>query len=152
MWHPTHFRGKCTKEHNCVTQTQRPHGTEKLNYLFVQVQRTGMQWWVHRKISGNIWWKVKRIPQCNFTYTESPDHTRQPITLENFSVVGRDWQSIARTIKESIFIWVNKPTLNETIGKYNLPHIWDGFLNNTPSQEPARTETSASAQNIIIET
>ena len=28
-------------------------------------------------------------------------------------------------IKESIFIRVNNPTLNQNIGKYNLSHIWD---------------------------
>ena len=35
-------------------------------------------------------------------------------------------------IKESIFIGVNNPTLNRNIGKFNLPHIWDRVLLNTP--------------------
>ena len=31
---------------------------------------------------------------------------------------------MSRYIKESIFIRVNNPTLNNNIGKFNLPHIW----------------------------
>ena len=38
----------------------------------------------------------------------------------------------ARTIKESIYIRVNNPTLNKNIGKLNLHHIWDRVLLNTP--------------------
>ena len=37
----------------------------------------------------------------------------------------------ARTIKESIFIRVNNPNLNQNIGKYNRSHIWDRVLFNT---------------------
>ena len=39
---------------------------------------------------------------------------------------------LARNIKESIFIRVNNSTLNNNIGKFNLPHIWDRVLLNTP--------------------
>ena len=39
---------------------------------------------------------------------------------------------IARTIKESIYIRVNNPTLNRNISKFNLHHIWDRVLLNTP--------------------
>ena len=34
-------------------------------------------------------------------------------------------------IKESINIRVNNPTLNNNIGKFDLPHIWDRVLLNT---------------------
>ena len=39
---------------------------------------------------------------------------------------------LSRYIKESIFIRVNNPTLNNNVGKFNLPHIWDRVLINTP--------------------
>ena len=39
---------------------------------------------------------------------------------------------MSRYIKESIFIRVNNPTLNNNIGKLNLPHIWDRVLINAP--------------------
>ena len=35
-------------------------------------------------------------------------------------------------ITKSIFIRVNNPTLNNNVGKFNLPHIWDRVLINTP--------------------
>ena len=38
---------------------------------------------------------------------------------------------LARNIKESIYIRVNNPTLNNNIGKFNLSHIWDRVLLNT---------------------
>ena len=48
-------------------------------------------------------------------------------------MIGKEGNGLARTIKESIFIKVNIPTLNRIIGKFNMPHIWDSFLLNTPS-------------------
>ena len=39
---------------------------------------------------------------------------------------------MSRYIKDSIFIRVNNPTLDNTISKFNLPHIWDRVLINTP--------------------
>ena len=40
--------------------------------------------------------------------------------------------NLARNIKESIFIRVNNPSLNNNIDKFNLPHIWHRVLLNTP--------------------
>ena len=63
-------------------------------------------------------------------------------TEDSFNIIGREDQGQAWTIKESIFIRVNNPTLNQNIGKYNLSHIWDRALFNTPglklcsSQQP----------------
>ena len=53
------------------------------------------------------------------------------IDNNSFNIIGReDWRQ-ARTIKESIYIRVNNPILNQNIGKYNLSHIWDRVLFNT---------------------
>ena len=57
--------------------------------------------------------------------------TGHTITEDRASIIGRENQGQARTIKESIFIRVNNPTLNQNIGKYNLDHIWDRVLFNT---------------------
>ena len=67
----------------------------------------------------------------------SPIHDHYNITghelsLNNFSIMGREDQSIARTIKEAILIRVNDPSLNRNIGKYQLPHIWDEVLVKSP--------------------
>ena len=56
--------------------------------------------------------------------------TGHSTTIENFSIVGREDQNIIRAIKEAIYIRVNNPSLNRNIGKYHLPHIWDGILLN----------------------
>ena len=53
-------------------------------------------------------------------------------TLDNFKITGREGNSLARTIEESMYIRVNNPTLNRNIGKYNLPHIWDKLLFSIP--------------------
>ena len=47
----------------------------------------------------------------------------------SFNIIGREDQGQARTIKESIYIRVNNPTLNQNIGKYNLGHLWDSSFN-----------------------
>ena len=52
------------------------------------------------------------------------------------NLIGREmWKvlivNLARNIKESIYIRVNNPSLNNNIGKFNLSHIWDRVLLNT---------------------
>ena len=60
------------------------------------------------------------------------NNTGHPTTQDNFQILGREGHVIARTIKESIYIRGNIPTLNRNIGKFNLHHIWDRVLLNTP--------------------
>ena len=57
--------------------------------------------------------------------------------------------------KESIYIRVNNLTLNRNMGKYNLSHIWDRVLFNTPDLKidndkgnVYRTSLSGHAQSI----
>ena len=57
--------------------------------------------------------------------------TGHQVSIENFSIVGREEQNLMRAIKEAIYIRVNNPSLNRNIGKYHLPHIWDEVLFNT---------------------
>ena len=54
------------------------------------------------------------------------------VTIDNFSIVGREDQNLMRTIKEALYIRVNNPSLNKNIGKYHLPYIWDEVLCNSP--------------------
>ena len=58
--------------------------------------------------------------------------TGYEVSLNNFSIVGREDMAIARTIKEAILIRVNDPSLNRNIGKFQLPHIWDEVLVKSP--------------------
>ena len=59
-------------------------------------------------------------------------NTGHPTTQQNLQLIGREGHCLARNIKESIFIRVHNPTFNENIGKFNLLHIWDRVLLNTP--------------------
>ena len=59
------------------------------------------------------------------------NQTGHTTNQNNFQIIGREGQNLARNIKESIYIRVNNPTLHNNIGKFNLSHIWDGVLLNT---------------------
>ena len=54
------------------------------------------------------------------------------VNIDNFSIVGKEDQNLIRTIKETLYIRVNNPSLNKNIGKYHLPHIWDEVLCKSP--------------------
>ena len=95
--------------------------------------------------SGAIYWFQCGNLTCDDEYTEetsrtlgerfkehlkepSPIHnhginTGHPTTLDNFQIIRREDHGIARTIKESIYIRVNNPTLNRNIGRFNLHHM-----------------------------
>ena len=68
-------------------------------------------------------------PSPIHVYIQQTGHN---ITDTSFNIIGREDQGQARMIKESIYIRVNNPTLNINIGTYNLSHIWDRVLFNTP--------------------
>ena len=69
--------------------------------------------------------------------------TGHSMTDTSFNIIGREDQGQARTIKESIFIRVNNPTLNQNIGKYNLSHIWDRVLFNTTEPKLGSSQQSS---------
>ena len=87
--------------------------------------------------------KKKGTPETTFSYTWACPNNGTYIENNNFNIIGREDWGQARTFKESLYIRVNNPTLNQNIGKYNLNHIWDRVLFNTPglklgsSQHPA---------------
>ena len=56
-----------------------------------------------------------------------------PTYHNNSQIMGRERHNLARNIKESTYIRVNNPTLNNNIGKFNLSHIWDRVLLNAKS-------------------
>ena len=69
-----------------------------------------------------------KAPSSKYDHYNSTGYTT---TIDNFSRVGREDKNLARTIRESTYIRVNSPSVNNNIGKYHLPHIWDGVLFNT---------------------
>ena len=61
-----------------------------------------------------------KAPSPIFDHQNNSGHIT---TGENFSIIGREGNNLARAIKEAIYIRENNPTLNRYIVKYNLPHI-----------------------------
>ena len=55
-----------------------------------------------------------KAPSPIFGHQNSSGHKT---SMENFQIIGRE-TSMARTIKEAMYIRVNSPTLNKNIGKY----------------------------------
>ena len=59
--------------------------------------------------------------------------TGHPVSPECFTIVNREPQGVTRNIKEAVYICVNDPSLDRNLGKYQLPHIWDQVLQDTPA-------------------
>ena len=70
-----------------------------------------------------------KIPSPVYDHSNINGHN---VTINNFSIVGREDLNLMRTIKEALNIRVNDPSLNRNVGKYDLPHVWDEVLFNTP--------------------
>ena len=68
-----------------------------------------------------------KAPSQIYDHCNTSGHT---VTIDNFSIVGREDQNLMRTIKEALYMRVNNPSLNRSIGKCHLPHIWDVVLFN----------------------
>ena len=60
------------------------------------------------------------------------NHTGQPTIYNNLQIIGREGHSLARNIKESIFIRINNPTLNRNIGKLTYLTYGIGCYLKTP--------------------
>ena len=68
-------------------------------------------------------------PSPIYGHSNISGHSTNP---DNFAIIGREGHGLARTIKESIYIRANNPTLNRNVDKYNLHHIWDRVLFSIP--------------------
>ena len=129
----THFKGGCTIKNLLVSPKDKDP----------MVSQSDAIYWYQ---CGDLTCDDEYIGETSRTFGErykehlkdpSPIHhhnnqTNYPINQNNFKIIGREGHHMSRYIKESIFIRVNNPTLNNNIGKFNLPHIWDWVLINTP--------------------
>ena len=61
-----------------------------------------------------------KVPSPIHDHLNIPGHA---VIIDNFSILGREDQTLMRDIKEALYIKVNNPFLNRNIGKYHLPHI-----------------------------
>ena len=81
------------------------------------------------RTSGERYKEHLKEPSLIYGHNNISGHSSNP---DNFTIIGREDHGLATTIKGSICIRVNNPTLKRNLGKYNLHHIWDGVLFNTP--------------------
>ena len=107
------------------------------------LQKSGV---IYRYKCGRVDYEEEYIGESGRTFVErfrehmwapSPIHdhfntTGHEVSLDNFSIVGREDQSIATAIRETMLIRVNDPSLKWNIGKYQLPHIRDEVLVKSP--------------------
>ena len=128
------FRKVCS---NHGVQVYFKGGTTIRNLLMAPMDQDPM-----RKRSGVIYrYKCDRV-ECDEEYigeslrtfgerfkehlkAPSPifDHyntTGHKVSLDNFSIMGREEQNLMRTIKEALYIRVNNPSLNRNIGKNTI--------------------------------
>ena len=121
-------------------KTIRSHlvATEDKDHIFKKVES-----YTDTNVTG--WSVMKNILECLLEHLErgsrkskgpSPinghfNTTGHTTTIENFSIVGREDQTLIRTIKEVLYIRVNNPSPNKSISKYHLPHKWNEVLFNT---------------------
>ena len=70
--------------------------------------------------------------------------TGHPLSPECFNVIHWETQGSSRNIKEGMFICVNDPSLNRNLGKYQLPHIWDNILQDTPASQVKQSSLTPS--------
>ena len=101
---------------------------------------------IYRYRCGRVHCEEEYIRESGRTFTgrykehvkaPSPIHdhhntTCHDIYIDNFSIVGREDQYLARSITVAIFIRVNDPSLYRNIDKYQMVHIWYEILMNSP--------------------
>ena len=114
----THFKGGCTIKNLLVSPKDKDPMVSQSDAIGETSRTFGERYKEHLNDPSPI-----------HHYNNQTNH---PINQNNFKIIGRKGHHMSRYIKESIFIRVNNPTLNNNIGKFNLPHIWDRVLINTP--------------------
>ena len=115
----THFKGNST----IIKPTGLPKDKDHM------VNKSGAIYWFQ---FGNLTCNDEYIGETSRTFGERfKEHLKDPPIHHHSSNTGHQGHCLARNIKESIYIRVNNPTLNNNIGKFNFPHIWDRVLLNT---------------------
>ena len=128
----THFKGGRTIKNLLVSPKDKDP----------MVNQSGVIYWYQ---CGDLSCDDEYIGETSRTFGKRyKEHLKPPLAIHhhsnqtghttnqnNFQIIGREWQNLTRNIKESIYIRVNNPTLNNNIGIFNLSHIWDRVLLNT---------------------
>ena len=129
----TYFKGNTTIKHTLMKPKDQEPKNKKSGVIYsYQCEHIACSEEYIRETSGTLGERYKKHlkqPSPIHVHIQQTGHTS---TTNNFNIIGRADQGLARSIKEAIYIRVNNLTLNRNIGKYNLNHIWDRVLFNTP--------------------
>ena len=82
---------------------------------------------------GTLGDRVKKHLMVPSPIHQHSNTTGHPVSPGYFTIIHREPQGITRNIKEAMFIRVNDPSLNRNTGKYQLSHIWDPILQDSPT-------------------
>ena len=74
--------------------------------------------------------RLKEHLKAPFPIYDHHNISGHDVTVDNFTILGREDRNLLRIIKEALYIRANNPSLNRNIDKYHLPHIWDEVLCN----------------------
>ena len=77
--------------------------------------------------------RIKEHFKAPFPIHQHSSSTGHPLNPECFNIIHRETQDSSWNLKEAMFIHVNDPSLNRNLGKYQLPHVWDNILQDTPA-------------------
>ena len=115
-----------------LPQGQRPYGQPKWCHIYrYQYGDLGCDEEYIGETSRTFGERYKEHLKDPSAIHNHSSQTGHPTNHNNFQIIGRERHNLARNIKESIYIRVNNPTLDNNIGKFNLSHIWDRVLLNT---------------------
>ena len=109
----------------------RSYSEEEWNHIQIQVWQGEVWWrvyWESSRTFGERFREHQKAPSPIYDHFNFTGHN---VTIDNFSMMGREDQNIIGTIKEPLDIRVIIHPWIGNIGKYHLPHIWDEVLFNT---------------------
>ena len=81
------------------------------------------------RVFGDRFKEHLKAPSPIHLHTSSTGH---PVGPDCFNTVHRETQGTTRHIKEAMYIRANDPSLNRILGKYQLSHVWDQTLQDSP--------------------
>ena len=125
---PQHHKNPSHGPQGLGHQTSKDWGHIKIYMPTHQLSRR-----IHRGIWQNLQGQSKGTPQGPSPTHHHSHSTGCPVSPECFTTVERESQGVTRNIKEAMYIHVYDPSLIRNLGKFQLPHIWDEALQDTPS-------------------
>ena len=86
--------------------------------------------------------RIKEHLKASSAIHHHSSSTGHPLSPQCFNIIHQKTQGPSRNIKETMFILENGPSLNRNLGKYQLPHMWDNILQDTPALEVRQSNLS----------